>query len=111
MNKIPPNHKKQPLAVLVINCLQGGGAERSVLTLGQGFFELGYAVHIVRFKPLVEYDLSPDLHYHVVRFKPYKLIPHAILRHRLFARKVDHYILNHIGNPDIVLSNLERPTA
>ncbi|MER1972850.1 MAG: glycosyltransferase, partial [Psychrobacter alimentarius] len=60
-------HKK--IVVLVINCLQGGGAERVVLTLGQGFYELGYEVHILRFKPLVEYDLGPNLNYHVLRFK------------------------------------------
>lgn len=96
-------------ALLIINCLQGGGAERSVLTLGQGFFELGYEVHILRFKPLVEYDLNPNLQYHLVKFKPYKLIPSTNLRHRFFAKKIDQYVLTHIGQPDIVLSNLERP--
>jgi hypothetical protein len=30
------NKKK---VLLVINCLQGGGAERVVLTLGQGFYD------------------------------------------------------------------------
>ncbi|MGP9543790.1 hypothetical protein ACT3QR_02130 [Psychrobacter sp. AOP7-B1-25] len=41
------------IVLLVINCLQGGGAERVVLTLGQGFHELGYDVHILRFKPRI----------------------------------------------------------
>ena len=92
--------------VLVINCLQGGGAERSVLTLGQGFYELGYEVHILRFKPLVEYDLNPNLNYHMIRFKPYKLILNSELRYQLFAAKVDKYILGEIGKPNIILSNL-----
>ena len=92
--------------VLVINCLQGGGAERSVLTLGQGFYELGYEVHILRFKPLVEYDLNPNLNYHMIRFKPYKLILNSKLRYQLFAAKVDKYILSEIGKPNIILSNL-----
>lgn len=96
------------IAVLVINCLQGGGAERFVLTLGQGFYELGYEVHILRLKPLVEYDLNPNLIYHLLRFKPYKLIPGAQRRNKIFARAVDNYILSKIGHPDIVLSNLER---
>lgn len=96
------------IAVLVINCLQGGGAERSVLTLGQGFYELGYEVHILRFKPLVEYDLNPNLTYHLLKFKPYKFIPGKERRYKLFARAVDKYILNKIGRPDIILSNLER---
>ncbi|MGO2277655.1 MULTISPECIES: glycosyltransferase [unclassified Psychrobacter] len=99
-------HKK--IALLVINCLQGGGAERVVLTLGQGFYELGYEVHILRFKPLVQYDLSPNLNYHVLKFKPYKLIPGAQRRDSIFARAVDKYVLQHIGQPDIILSNLDR---
>lgn len=102
-------NKRTKIAVLVINCLQGGGAERSVLTLGQGFYGLGYDVHILRFKPLVEYTLNDNLNYHLLKFKPYKLIPGAARRHKIFARAVDNYILNKIGQPDIVLSNLERP--
>ena len=101
-------NQNKKIAVLIINCLQGGGAERSVLTLGQGFYELGYEVHILRFKPLVEYDLNPNLTYHLLKFKPYKLIPGKERRHKLFARAVDKYILNKIGQPNIVLSNLER---
>lgn len=100
--------EQSKIAVLVINCLQGGGAERFVLTLGQGFYELGYEVHIIRFKPLVEYDLNPNLHYHLLRFKPYKLIPKTLYRNKLFARTLDKYILNKIGSPNIILSNLER---
>ena len=102
-------NKRTKIAVLVINCLQGGGAERSVLTLGQGFYDLGYDVHILRFKPLVEHTLNDNLNYHLLKFKPYKLIPGAARRHKIFARAVDSYILNKIGQPDIVLSNLERP--
>ncbi|WP_394210954.1 glycosyltransferase [Psychrobacter piscatorii] len=99
-------HKK--IALLVINCLQGGGAERVVLTLGQGFHELGYEVHVLRFKPLVEYDLNSNLNYHILKFKPYKLIPGSQRRDKIFARAVDKYILKEIGNPNIILSNLDR---
>ena len=95
------------IAVLIISALKGGGAERSVLTLGQGFYELGYEVHILRFKSLTEYDLNLNLTYHLLKFKPYKLIPNERLRHQLFARSIDKFILRKIGQPDIVLSNLE----
>lgn len=95
------------IAVLIISTLKGGGAERSVLTLGQGFYDLGYQVHILRFKSFTEYDLNPNLNYHVLKFKPFRLIPHEQLRYRLFARAVDKFILGRIGQPDIVLSNLE----
>ena len=96
------------IAVLVISCLQGGGAERVVLTLGQGFYELGYEVHIVRFKPLVEYELNPNLNYHLLKYKPYKLIVGETCRNKIFAGVLDSYIAKNIGQPDIILSNLER---
>lgn len=95
------------IAVLVISVLKGGGAERSVLTLGQGFYELGYEVHIIRFKSFAEYDLNPNLAYHTIAFKPYKLIPNERLRYQLFARTIDKFVLRNIGQPSIVLSNLE----
>lgn len=101
-------NQQKKIAVLVINCLQGGGAERAVLSLGQGFCEIGYEVHVIRFKPLVEYDLNPRLNYHLIKFKPYKLIPNEPLRHKLFAHKLDSYILKNIGKPHIILSNLPR---
>lgn len=94
--------------LLVINCLQGGGAEKSVLTLGQGFYELGYEVHILRFKPTVEYDLNPNLHYHQVSFKPFKLIPSAKIRYQIFAKTVDKYVKKNVGIPLLTISNLDR---
>ena len=100
------NNKKKVL--LVINCLQGGGAERVVLTLGQGFYDLGYEVHILRFKPRVDYELNPKLDYHFIDFKRYKLIPKLERRDKVFAFVVDRYILKNIGRPDIILSNLDR---
>jgi len=95
------------IAVLIISAIKGGGAERSILTLGQGFHELGYKVHILRFKSLIEYDLNPNLVYHMLKFKPYKLVPNERFRHQLFARAIDKFIEKKIGKPDIVLSNLE----
>ncbi|WP_350656274.1 glycosyltransferase [Psychrobacter sp. S1-30-MNA-CIBAN-0213] len=95
------------IAVLIISNLRGGGAERSVLTLGQGFYELGYEVHVLRFKTIAEYDLNPNLNYHVFNLKPYRIIPKGQIRHQLFARAVDKYISSKIGQADIVLSNLE----
>nr|WP_317198894.1 glycosyltransferase [uncultured Psychrobacter sp.] len=100
--------KLKKKVLLVINCLQGGGAERVVLTLGQGFYELGCEVHILRFKPLMQYKTNPNLNYHVLKFKPYKLIPGKERRDKIFASAVDKYVTSHIGQPDMILSNLDR---
>lgn len=98
----------QRIVVLVINCLQGGGAERAVLTLGRGFYDLGFEVHIIRFKSIVEYELSDKLNYHHVDYEPYRLIPNHKFRYKVFAKKIDHYINKNIGQPFMILSNLDR---
>ncbi|MGP5066028.1 glycosyltransferase [Psychrobacter alimentarius] len=108
--KITENaHKKNKKKVLlVINCLQGGGAERVVLTLGQGFYDLGYEVHVLRFKSRIDYDLNPNLNYHLLNFKRFKLIPKLERRDKVFAFVVDRYISKNIGRTDLILSNLDR---
>lgn len=98
----------QSSIVLVINSLQGGGAERSVMTLGQGFFELGYAVHIVTFSKRVEYELNPNLHYHLIDYKKYRLYPLRALRYRILAKVLQKYIAQYIPHCQLVLSNLVR---
>lgn len=103
--------KNKKIVLLAINCLQGCGAERVVLTLGQGFYDLGYDVHVLRFKPRVEYDLSPDLNYHLIEFERYRRIPGLKRRYKFFARVVDRYVSKKIGKPDIILSNLDRSDA
>ena len=100
------NNKKKVL--LVINCLQGGGAERVVLTLGQGFYDLGYEVHILRFKPRVDYELNPKLNYHFLDFKRYKLIPKLERRDNFFAHAVDKYVSKNIFLAEIRLAKLTR---
>ena len=100
--------KTKSKVLLVINSLKGGGAERVVLTLGQGFHDLGYEVHVLTFKSQVEFSLNPNLKYHLLNFKNFKLIPKLERRDRIFARVVDRYISKKIGKPEIILSNLDR---
>lgn len=100
-------HPSNPI-VLVINSLQGGGAEKFVLTLGEAFFKLGFDVHVVRFDPKVEHILSDNLHYHLIDYKRYKWAKRGKLRDFIFAKAVDSYIKKHIGEPALVLVNLYR---
>jgi glycosyltransferase involved in cell wall biosynthesis len=100
--------KQKSKILLVINSLKGGGAERVVLTLGQGFHDLGYEVHVLTFKPQIEFSLNPNLNYHLLKFKNFKLIPKLDRRDRVFAYVVDRYISKKIGTPEIIISNLDR---
>lgn len=94
--------------VLVINSLQGGGAEKFVLTLGEALYHMGFAVHVVRFDPKVEHTLSDNLSYHLVPFDKYKWLKKGKIRHFFFAKAVASYIKNHIGDPACILVNLYR---
>lgn len=92
--------------VLVINSLQGGGAEKFVLTLGDALAALGHTVDVVYFEATVEHTLSPNLRYHLLPFaKLSRSIPKP-LRYRLFARQVDALIGKLAA--DVVLVNLYR---
>ncbi len=99
--------KKQQI-VLAINSLQGAGAERFVLTIGAAFFKLGFEVHVLRFDPKVEFVLDENLIYHLIEYERYRWLPKGKVRHSIFAKIIDSYILKNIGNPTLVLSNLER---
>ncbi|GAA0320111.1 glycosyltransferase [Psychrobacter aestuarii] len=106
---MPTATAKQPeRIVLVINSLQGAGAERFVLTIGSAFDALGFDVHVVRFDPKVEFALPENLKYHLIDYQGYRWLPKGAIRYRMFARSIDNYILKHIGTPALVLSNLER---
>ena len=94
--------------VLAINSLQGGGAEKFVLTIGDAFFKLGYEVHVLRFNDTVEHTLNKNLNYHLVNYQNYRWLPKGKIRYSTFAKIIDRYIEKKIGKPKLVLSNLER---
>lgn len=100
------NYKK--IAVLIIPSLKGGGAEQSVLTLAKGFYEIGYETHIITFKDNVEYELLPEISYHYFKTKKFNIFPKSI-RYGVMSKFLDKFIASRIGNPNILLSNLDIP--
>ena len=81
----PPEHAKT--VVLATFTLQGGGAERFVLTLAQAFAQLGYQAHVVSFKQQVDYKLPDGVHYHFLNYQAYRWLPNgAWRRHRILGR-------------------------
>lgn len=99
---------QKPKILLAIRSLSGRGGERSVLTLAQGFHEIGCEVHILCFHSSQDYDLNPHFKYHLINIKQwyYKLFITSSLRYKYIAKQFDQYVLNHIGQPDLILSNL-----
>ena len=98
-------HNDDKNIVLTIFSLQGGGAERFVLTLAEGFKQLGYKPHIVCFKNQVDYEVS-DIHLHFLSYQSYRWMPKYI-RNKVFARVFDKYVKNNITDtPALLISNL-----
>lgn len=105
---MPNPYLKKDKVVLSINSLQGAGAERFVLTIGAAFHKLGFEVHVLRFNSKVEFNLTEDLTYHLIDYERYRWLPKGRMRNSIIAKKVDRYILKTIGQPTLILSNLER---
>lgn len=91
--------------VLAIFTLQGGGAERFVLTLAKAFFELGFEVHVVSFKEVVDYPLNDNIYYHTLDYQKYRWLP-KVIRLPVFAKIFDNFVKSKIGEADMILSNL-----
>lgn len=87
--------------VFVIPNLQGGGAERVVLTLCKGFYRyLHIKCHIIVFNTKKDYDIKD-----VQNIYPYSFNKKDSKREK--ARKLDAFILQKTGNmPKAVFSNL-----
>jgi len=91
--------------ILAIFSLQGGGAERFVLTLAEGFKSIGYEPHIICFKKQIDYP-KPDIALHFLPYQSYRWMPKSI-RNKAFAKVFDNYVKNNISNTQaLVISNL-----
>lgn len=91
--------------VLAIFSLQGGGAERFVITLAEGFRKVGYEPHIICFKSEIDYVL-PDIPIHFLSYQSYRWLPKKT-RNRIFSKVFDLYVRKNIANnPALILSNL-----
>lgn len=99
---------QKPKILLAIRSLSGRGGERSVLTLAQGFYEIGCEVHILCFHSSQDYDLNPNFIYHLIDINQWyrKLFITSSLRYKYTAKLFDQYVSKHIGQPDLILSNL-----
>lgn len=91
--------------VLAIFSLQGGGAEKFVLTLAEAINNAGHVAHVVCFKSIVEVPIPEGIQVHFFNYSKYRLIPRN-LRAKWAARAFDKFVKTQIGNPQLVLSNL-----
>ena len=91
--------------VLAIFTLQGNGAERFALTLAKGLIDAGHDAHIVYFKDIIDLPIPEGVKTHFFNYQKFRAIP-KFMRANIAAKAFDKFILNEIGTPDLVLSNL-----
>lgn len=92
--------------LIIIDGLPGGGAEKVVLTLAEGFLRAGHRVSLFSLRDVCEYPLPEGLTYRVIKDKnrtPWRKITELSRRARLLDQAVqasDEF--------DLVLSNLHK---
>ncbi|ANF81080.1 glycosyl transferase [Acinetobacter sp. NCu2D-2] len=91
--------------VLAIFTLQGNGAERFALTLAKGINDAGHEAHIVYFKNIIDLPIPEGVRTHFFNYQKFRAIP-KFMRPGLAAKAFDSFVRKHIGEPDLVLSNL-----
>lgn len=91
--------------VLAIFTLQGNGAERFALTLAKGINDAGHEAHIVYFKDIIDLPIPDGVRTHFFNYQKFRAIP-KFMRPGFAAKAFDRFVRKHIGEPDLVLSNL-----
>ncbi len=101
-----------PTILFILKALEGRGAERMVTTLASAYASMNCQVHVLCLEETKEMPLNNNVHYHVVPynqvFSPQNIAPESVQAdaYRTVARRIDDYVLSHIGVPDLILANI-----
>lgn|SRR5665647_175234 len=91
--------------LLITPTLAGGGSERVLLNVAEGFAELGYTVHVVVLKNQVDFDVDSRVKLCVLDLP--KIISNLRLLQNLFLKAFFYYYL-HINGPfALIISNYQ----
>jgi glycosyltransferase involved in cell wall biosynthesis len=93
--------------VLVISNLKGNGAERVVLNLAEALLNGGHKPHIICFSNRRELQVNEALPISVFKVKRFRWIPES-LRWKILSTLLDRFICKNIGEPHLVISNLNK---
>lgn len=102
----------QPIILLILKALEGRGAERMVTTLAQAYITMDYSVHVLCLEDTQEMPLDPRIKKHIVPyyevFAQQQLAPDSeqANAYKAVAERIDDYVLNQIGVPDLILANI-----
>jgi len=97
---------------LIIRNLQGGGGERIVINLAKALTSIGCECHIFLFENKIELPVPAKIPIHIfpenieqIKIPLIRGLPKNI-RKKITSLKIDRFIIDKMGCPDLVLSNL-----
>lgn len=96
--------------LMIIDGLPGGGAEKSVLTLGKGIVNLGHKVSIFSLRDICNYNIPNGIEYKIIQDKsrlPWRKLTELNRR----AQNLDKEVIKsqqNSGTFDLVISNLHK---
>ena len=99
---------KKNKILLILKALEGRGAERMVTTLARAYIDMDYKVHVLCLEDTKDMRLDSRVHYHVIPYKQPLLETEVeqAAAYKEVAAKIDDYVLNHIGAPELILANI-----
>ena len=102
----------QPIILLLLKALEGRGAERMVTTLARAYADMDYSIHLLCLEDTQEMPLDPRIQHHVVpynqTFVKQQLAQESkqAAAYKTVAQRIDNYVLENIGKPDLILVNI-----
>lgn len=98
----------QPIILLILKALEGRGAERMVTILARAYIDMNYDVHVLCLEDTKDMRLDPRVYYHVVPYEQPLLNTETeqAAAYKQVAVRIDEYVLNYIGKPELILANI-----
>ena len=98
----------QPIILLILKALEGRGAERMVTTLARAYADMNYRVHVLCLEDTHEMPLDSRVQHHVVVYNESLLEEDSkqAAAYKVVAKRIDSYVLENIGMPDLILANI-----
>ncbi|WP_201617983.1 glycosyltransferase [Psychrobacter urativorans] len=98
----------KPIILLILKALEGRGAERMVTTLARAYVEMDYCVHVLCLEDTQEMPLDPRVQHHVVPYNQllFEEESEPAAAYKTVAKRIDNYVLENIGVPDLILVNI-----
>ena len=98
----------KPIILLILKALEGRGAERMVTTLACAYAEMDYCVHVLCLEDTHEMELDSRVQHHVVAYNQTLFEQESAqgAAYEVVAKRIDDYVLENIGTPDLILANI-----